>query len=206
VSSRADDQPNEASPLAGSSEPEDARYERFLTASAQVHGAMLQLAENRRGRTDAMMWQVPALALTAEAFLLSISLAPDTRALGRLVASIAGFIVISASLQLMLKHRYHERMYAEWLERVETDFADKDMRSAGSGSGILRFHDRNAMEAFAFRGRQHPWKQGPASLQRLVVDLSSVTVWGWALGLLLLLDSAIFIIALGISFGVWDPL
>ena len=52
-----------------------------------------------------MMWQAPAMALTAQAFLLTIALGHDTSALARGMAALLGVVVTAMSIQLMLKHR-----------------------------------------------------------------------------------------------------
>jgi len=174
--------------------------------SPQVQAAVLQMVENRRSRTDVMMWQVPALAMTAEAFLLSVSLAPDTRGLGRTLAAAAGIVVVSASLQLMLKHRYHEVLFAEWLARAEDALR------------LPRAHSIDVVEDFAFAACCHPWRrdaaQGRRGVDRLVHDvrrrlvakLSSVRLWTVSLLLLLALDLMIFITGAATMLGVWDPL
>lgn len=169
--------------------------------STQIQAALLQMAENRRARTDGMMWQVPALALTAEAFLLNISLAPDTRGMGRMLAAFAGLIVVSASLQLMLKHRFHEVMYAKWLAKVEEDV------------GLPRLHSPGKLEAFVHGPEGHPWRDSRASCgvkhrvrRRLVVEQSSVALWRSALLALLAVDAAVFLVGLLTTLGLWDPL
>ena len=174
--------------------------------SPQVAAALLQMAENRRGRTDVMMWQVPALALAAEAFLLSISLAPDTRGLGRTLAAGAGIIVIGASLQLMLRHRYHEILYAEWLAKAET------------ASALPRLHEGPAAEALAWGREGHPWGREPGEKlsawkkpsyllrRRLVAEQSSISLWQTSLLILLAIDVAVFVIGVGTMLGWWDPL
>lgn len=173
--------------------------------SPQIQAAVLQMAENRRGRTDAMMWQVPALALTAEAFLLSISLGPDARGLARMLAAAAGMLVVGASLQLMYKHRYHEILYAEWLAEVEEQL------------GLPRLHHPLAAEALAFGSLGHDWGENAenprrrtrlarAVRRRVVDDQSSVHVWRAALLSLLAIDACVFVLGALITAGAWNPL
>lgn len=174
------------------------RFEDSDQVSPQIQAAVLQMAENRRGRTDAMMWQVPALALTAEAFLLSISLAPDSRGLARMLASAAGMLVVGASLQLMYKHRYHEILYAEWLHQVE------DRRN------LPRLHSPLAAEALAFGGDGHCWNRDGNWLhglrRRAVAEQSSVRLWRGALLGLLTIDLCVFVLGGLITIGVCNPL
>lgn len=63
----------------------------------------LQTLERRRNQSDAIAWTVPALAIAAEAFLLTIVLRPETQAAGRFVASIAGVFMLAAALHLLWK-------------------------------------------------------------------------------------------------------
>ena len=51
------------------------------------------------------MWQSPAMAMTAQAFLLTIALGHDSSPLARFIAAFLGIVVTVMSVQLMLKHR-----------------------------------------------------------------------------------------------------
>src|SRR5205807_717505 len=79
----------------------------------------LQAAQARRSSLDQMMWQVPALSLTAQSFLLTIALGHDTRWIARVMTALLGMIAAGAAIQLLLKHRYHELLYSHWLEKFE---------------------------------------------------------------------------------------
>src|SRR4051794_38552756 len=63
-------------------------HERDLT----IYG----LAEGRRQVFEQMMWQVPALGLTAQAFLLTIALDPGSTPLARGIAAPPGFVAALA--------------------------------------------------------------------------------------------------------------
>lgn len=80
---------------------------------------LLHLGETRRLHTDGRMWQVPALSLTALAFLLSAILTTETGWGGRLVAAVLGALVLGAARIQMLKHRFYEKGLSIWLERLE---------------------------------------------------------------------------------------
>lgn len=75
----------------------------------------------RRAGYDSLMWQVPSLGLTAQAFLLTIALGPGTAQVPRLAASLLAGIVALLSMQLMSKHRLHEQIDSIELERIEHD-------------------------------------------------------------------------------------
>lgn len=61
----------------------------------------------RVGHRDALLWQSPALAMTAPAFLLTIALGHDAGPVARLLAAFLGLVVTFMSIQLMLKHRMY---------------------------------------------------------------------------------------------------
>lgn len=186
--------------------PRDLPEDAFAAAAPELQAATLQMAEQRRGQTDMMMWQVPALALTAQAFLLSISLQPGSTGLARALSAIAGLIVVAASLQLMLKHRYHEILYAEWLTRTE------------SAQGLPSLHHPDAVWDVAYPGgAQHPWKVRSTSrnpgvkpmlrmLRRRAVGYSSIDVWTAALLALLVIDLFVLVVAILTLTGTWAPL
>lgn len=60
---------------------------------------------DRVGDRDALMWQSPAMALTAQAFLITIALGHDTAPVARFLSAALGVVVTVMSIQLMLKHR-----------------------------------------------------------------------------------------------------
>lgn len=68
---------------------------------------------------DALMWQAPSLALTAQAFLLTIALNPQSQVHAVLISSALGFVVAGLSMQLMARHRLLnvlDRAYLHYLE------------------------------------------------------------------------------------------
>jgi hypothetical protein len=77
----------------------------------------------RRGDVDSRVWQVPALAMTAHAFLLTIALNTGGPRLPKVCAAILGLVLSGLSMQLMAKHRYLEVLDNRLLERIERDLA-----------------------------------------------------------------------------------
>jgi hypothetical protein len=75
------------------------------------------VAERRLGY-DNLLWQTPVLSLTAQAFLFAIAFGAED-ALTRLPASLLVVLVAAASLQLMAKHRAHEKWMSRMLEEFE---------------------------------------------------------------------------------------
>lgn len=78
-----------------------------------------QVVAARRQNFDAMVWQVPALALTAQAFLMTIALGPGTGHLARIAAGLLSALAALMSVQLLLRQRVHEVADARWLHDFE---------------------------------------------------------------------------------------
>lgn len=135
-----------------------------------------QLAEERRRVTSQMMWQVPGLSIAAQAFLYTRAFDPSTSNAARVVVSIAALITALATLQLLLKHRYHEEMYSVALDKSRADREVEPLHAlfsdVANGSSEQRFH----------RWEARKW------LRRPVVGLSSVVVWVWVFWAFIAID------------------
>jgi hypothetical protein len=105
-----------------------------------------QTVAARRESHDEMMWQVPALGLAAQAFLLTIALSADSTDLARVLSSLLGFVAAIAGVQLLLKHRFVEETLSEWLSRFEEDHS------------LPAVNDAERRQKFAYGGAPHPWK------------------------------------------------
>lgn len=154
--------------------------------TAEAAATVLQAIEEKRHYLDQMMWQVPTLSLTAQAFLLTIGLGSETSWLGRLTAAFLGLVAAGAAIQLLLKHRYHEELHARWLEQF-TKARTWPILAPGQS------------EAFAYEGKEHSWKRGDqwrARLRWRVAKPPSPYVWIVALALFGMGDLSIFIAAL----------
>lgn len=88
-----------------------------------------------RQQTQAnLLWQTPALALTAQAFLLTIALVADFSATGRVLAAGLGVVVAVISMQTMARHRYLESLDSFQMEALEHELglppiSSRDWRS-----------------------------------------------------------------------------
>jgi len=147
-----------------------------------------QLAEQRRQTTSQMMWQVPALSIAAQAFLYTRAFDPSTSNAARVVVSLAALISALATLQLLLKHRYHEEMYSIALDKSRAN------------RGVERLHTLFPDLANESDEDRFPRWKNRFWLQRPVVRLSSVMVWAWTLWAFVLID--LFAIA-NVAFG-WN--
>lgn len=91
---------------------EDQVSRDVLIAAYTVVGA-------RRTSLDTMMWQVPALATAAQAFLLTIALQTDGSRAAQAIAAALGAVLAVLSAQLMAKHRHLEMSDSRLTERIE---------------------------------------------------------------------------------------
>lgn len=78
---------------------------------------------------DTLLWQTPALALTAHAFLLTISLSSSSPRISVLVASFLGIVVSAMAMQLMAKHRFLSLLDRAMLDRLERKMELEPMTS-----------------------------------------------------------------------------
>jgi hypothetical protein len=75
---------------------------------------------SRRTAFDTMMWQVPALGLAAQAFLLTIAYGSSSSNAARFISGALSIIVALVAIQTMLKHRANEKTDNLILEQIET--------------------------------------------------------------------------------------
>jgi hypothetical protein len=140
--------------------------------------AMYQALTARRLTYDTMLWQVPSLSLTAQAFLLTISLGADSSRLARLISSILASAAMGMCLQLMAKYRHLEIIDARIAEKLERDLS----RSTGQWPQI---HSPPSQRA----------KTANVAPKRFVA-LSSYRLWISGVLLFLVADLLIVLLAL----------
>jgi hypothetical protein len=99
-----------------------------------------QVVAARRLQWDNLVWQVPILSLTAQAFLFTIALGTDTRPLARLASGVLSLVVTVLSITLMARHRQAED--AHWLEAFEHEHFGPE--GAMHGHAFARRRDRFA--------------------------------------------------------------
>jgi hypothetical protein len=80
--------------------------------------SLLTAYASQFGSYTTLLWQVPALSLTAQAFLMTIALGSDSSNLARLIASWLSMIISVASSQLMHDQRGHAMNQGELALRV----------------------------------------------------------------------------------------
>ena len=85
--------------------------------SERAEEELLLVAESRRAQSDTFAWTVPGLATAAEAFVLTIALAPSTAPLGRLTAAVAGGLALFGAFHFINKQSYNFDLYDALIER-----------------------------------------------------------------------------------------
>jgi hypothetical protein len=111
--------------------------------------AAYQVVAARRAQQDALMWQVPVLSLTAQAFLFTIALGSGSTSLARAVAALLSMVTAALSMMLMGKHRVNELHDALWLDEYE------------QGHGLPPVHSRPYLRDW---GRENKPRWVPRSL------------------------------------------
>lgn len=82
---------------------------------------MYQVVAARHVGIDQMVWQVPGIALTAQAFLMAIGLGPGAGQLARLSSGLLSVVIAFMSVELLMRHRLSAIADAVWLEMFERD-------------------------------------------------------------------------------------
>jgi hypothetical protein len=164
------------------------QLERIEALDPEQALAIYQAVESKRQSQDQMMWQVPALGLTAQAFLLTVALSPSSSGLARGLAAGLGFVAAVAGVQLLLKHRYLEWMLSHWLERFE------------KVHGLPALAGRpNRTAPFAFQGQLDPWSKtgaNPLKIARKVLNRpSSAYFWVGMLSVFAAADLFVLVLA-----------
>jgi hypothetical protein len=88
----------------------------------EVRGTVYTSLASRRNAFDTMMWQVPALGLTAQAFLLTIAYGDNSSVVSRCLSGALSAVVALVAMQTMAKHRANELTDALALEAIEEDW------------------------------------------------------------------------------------
>lgn len=178
--------------MAVSEDEHDALAVARLNAQPDLLGAVYQAADGRRSAIDQMMWQAPALSLTAQAFLLTMAFQEPTAPLGRLIAGLLGLVAAVAAMQLVAKHRHHEVQMSRWLQQLE------------ELTLLPRLNDRDARKAFADGAGEQP--AGSWLAESFADTGSSFEWWLRALAVFGIADVIAVVLALVSLTTSWNPL
>ncbi|MDN4174073.1 hypothetical protein QWY28_14015 [Nocardioides sp. SOB77] len=78
----------------------------------------------RRTQFDNLLWQVPVLSLTAQAFLFTIALSDGGTKYSRSVACLLSMVTSFLTVQIFTRHRQAEITDAQWLAEFEASSSD----------------------------------------------------------------------------------
>jgi hypothetical protein len=137
----------------------------------------------RRLQWDALVWQVPVLSLTAQAFLFTIALGPDTDRGPRALSALLSLVITFLSVELMSRHRQAEIMDACWLEARELEAWPED--------GV----DTYVVHGLAYREKRQAIPVGP--LGRFP------GYWTWLGGLSLFGLAALVVLVATVADAAW---
>jgi hypothetical protein len=105
-------------------EPQEERIrstaEPKLDLPARYFDSLYTVVAHRRTAFDTLMWQVPALGLAAQAFLLTIAYGSESSVAARCIAGGLGVVVALVAIQTMLKHRANEKTDNLILKEMES--------------------------------------------------------------------------------------
>jgi hypothetical protein len=130
---QGEDEDRELSPRAGqvvppagrvpsadeSTSSDDGSAKWGTTVKPEVVGDVYTVLATRRTAFDTLMWQVPALGLTAQAFLLTIALDAGSSQWARYIAAGLALVITLVAMQTMAKHRANERTDSLMLQHLE---------------------------------------------------------------------------------------
>lgn len=125
---------------------------------------------------ETLLWQTPALALTAQAFLLTIALNTSSSALMVVSVSFLGALVAAMSWQLMSKHQFLAQLDRAYLHYLEDSL------------GIPHISNRGYFPHRPHSVPDHLEGRGAPNRPSLMARLPSFRVWRWGMIVFLLFN------------------
>jgi hypothetical protein len=172
------------------------RVEGRVAGKNDLIAASAAAGESRRAQADRLLWEIPALGLTAQAFLSTIALAPNASDPARFVASLTALVFITAAFQSLLKHRYHEGMWSRWLERFERQASLPRLNSPKTVLAVARTSPNPDLETPAWLYRSPMYLLKPYGVGKRLFGSSAFRVWATALVAVIVIDLAMTVLAL----------
>ena len=146
----------------------------------------------RRISYDQLMWQVPALGLAAQAFLIGTGVNEEAPWPVQAVALLMAVGVGLLSLQLMGKQRFHEQLDTRFLEAWEESHHDvrvKGFVPHNPATGVAEYGGQTKAEAFGVTAHRFVlkssyrfWVIGLACFTTLPAAVLLWKVWAATLG------------------------
>lgn len=105
----------------------------------------------RRAGFDNMLWQVPIISFTAQAFLLTIALGPNTQPTARYISAGLAILVTLLSMILMARHRQADIADSAWLENLEQERGrDRKLQMHAHGQPWRRRRNATDLTRFTY--------------------------------------------------------
>lgn len=144
-----------ASPVDGDIEPAEPNSADLPTVAdgevppgaVQSHDLVYSAVVARRLQFDHLLWQVPILSLTAQAFLFTIALSGDSSRTARMMSAALALVVTFLSITLMARHRQAEVVDAHWLEAYELEVLQLEPRWRSHGEVWQAERDKGELYA-----------------------------------------------------------
>ncbi|MDH2902424.1 MAG: hypothetical protein PXZ08_00530 [Actinomycetota bacterium] len=144
------------------------------------------IVASRRQQWDTLLWQMPTMVLTGEAFLFTISLGAQTSRTGRIIAATLSLLVALASLHSLASHRMSELADSAWLHEYELA------------------HEAPVLHGLSWRVRRQniiAAQRGSSSVTDRLVSLTgtvrSIVVWFWTMALITVAAAITLVLAAG---------
>jgi hypothetical protein len=156
-----------------------------LEPDESAHGLeQYAIVANRRQQWDTLLWQMPKMALTGEAFLFTISLGASTSQTGRIVASLLALVVAIASLHSLSGHRLSELTDSGWLHEHEQSCGAPELHGLSWRERRMRVvQDQLKSESLTDRLVARSYR------------FRSIQVWFWTMVLITVTALAVLVIA-----------
>ncbi|KAA1421261.1 hypothetical protein F0U44_02815 [Nocardioides humilatus] len=151
---------------------------------------------NRRTQFDNLLWQVPVLTFTAQAFLFTIALAGDTSRTARIITSLLALLMSLLAWHLMARHRKAEVADGNWLAAVEAATAASP---TGAGLPSTATNVQWPMHGTGWRDYRNTADPDVGPVSTKIALLGGFTVWSKGL----LIFGLAAIVVLGLS--LWRP-
>lgn len=139
----------------------------------------------RRQQWDILLWQMPTMALTGEAFLLTIALAGSTSRTGRIVAAALALVVAMAALHSLSAHRLSELADAAWLREHELEHGAAEIHG-------ISWRDRRV----AMVNDQLKSDRITDRLVARMYRFRSIAVWFWTMVLIAVTATVVLVLSI----------
>lgn len=162
--------------------------------------ALIEAIEARMRQAETLTWAVPGLAITGQAFLMTIALDGQRSDSVRAIAAGTGVLLLAAALHFLGKHVFNFDVFEAVIERerlklgydrITRSYLVADIESFPDDT-LLRQREwcKDEKRARRFNRLYRPWARGR---NLLIIKVKTVWVWGFALTALGVLDLAVLV-------------